>query len=66
MTDVKSMAIVPMHEWKMPLKYWGMLSFLSGQLGLGRAADTMAWGGYLEVEGTKITARTYILRLLRN
>jgi hypothetical protein len=26
MTDVKSMAIVPMHEWKMPLKYWGMLS----------------------------------------
>jgi len=25
MTDVKSMAIVPMHEWKMPLKYWGML-----------------------------------------
>jgi len=55
-----------MHEWKMPLKYWGMLSFLSGQLGLVRAADTMAWGGYLEVEGTKITARTYILRLRRN
>jgi hypothetical protein len=25
MTDVKSIAIVPMHEWKMPLKYWGML-----------------------------------------
>ena len=22
MTDLKSMAIVPMHEWKVPLKYW--------------------------------------------
>ena len=26
MTDVKSIAIVPMHEWKMPPKYWGVLS----------------------------------------
>jgi len=25
MTDVKSMTIVPMHEWKMPPKYWSML-----------------------------------------
>jgi len=30
-----------MYEWKMPLKYWGMLLYLSGPLGLGRAADTM-------------------------
>ncbi len=47
MKDVKSMAIVPMHEWKMPLKYRGMLPSLSGPLGLGRAADTMVGGGYL-------------------
>jgi hypothetical protein len=26
MTDVKNMAIVPMHEWKIPLKYWAMIS----------------------------------------
>ena len=31
---VKSMGIVPMHEWKVPLKYRGTLSFLSGSLGL--------------------------------
>ena len=41
---VKSMGIIPMHEWKMPLKYWGTLSFPSGSLGLGQAADTMVWG----------------------
>jgi len=34
-----------MYEWKMPLKYWGMLSSLSGPLGLGQAADTMVGGG---------------------
>ena len=45
MTDLKSMAIVPMHEWKVPLKYRAMLLFRSGQLGLGGAADTMVWGG---------------------
>ena len=46
---VKSMgiAIVPMHEWKVPLKYWGMLAYPSGPLGLGQEADTMVWGGYL-------------------
>jgi len=33
-----------MYEWNMPLKYWGMLSSLSGPLGLGRAADTMVGG----------------------
>ena len=38
---VKSMGIVPMHEWKV---YLGTLSFPSGSLGLGQAADTMVWG----------------------
>jgi hypothetical protein len=41
---VKSMGIVPMHEWKVPLKYWGTLSFPSGSLGLGQAADIMVLG----------------------
>ncbi len=55
MTDLKSMAIVPMHEWKVPLKYRAMLLFPSGPLGLGEAADTMVWGGgTYEVAGTKI------------
>jgi hypothetical protein len=45
MMDVKSMGILPMHEGKTPLKYWGMLPSLSGPLGLGRAADTMVGGG---------------------
>ena len=55
MTDLKSMAIVPMHEWKVPLKYRAMLLFPSGPLGLGGAADTMVWGGgTYEVAGTKI------------
>ena len=52
MKDVKSMGIVPMHEGKMPLKYWGMLLSLSGPLGLGRAVDTMAGRGTLQKEGT--------------
>jgi hypothetical protein len=39
------MGNVSMHEWKMPLKYWGMVLTLSGPLGLGRAADTMVGGG---------------------
>ena len=30
----KSMGIVPMHEWKVPLKYQGMLPFPSGPVGL--------------------------------
>ena len=42
---VKSMRIVPMHEWKVPLNYLGMLPFPSGPLGLGQGADTMVWGG---------------------
>ena len=36
-----SMRTVPMHQWKVPLMYWGMLSVPSGLLGLGLAADTM-------------------------
>ena len=44
---VKSMGIVPMHEWKMPLMYRDMLTFPSGPLGLRQAADTMVWGWYL-------------------
>ncbi len=41
---VKSMGIAPMHEWKVPLKYWGTLPFPSGLLGLEQVADTMVWG----------------------
>jgi len=53
MKDVKSLGILPMHEGKTPLKYWGVLPSLSGPLGLGRAADTMVggvpykWGGHV-------------------
>jgi len=55
------MGIVPMHEWKVPLKYWGTLPFPSGPLGLGQAADTMVWGGgYLRNGGNKnLRAHTY-------
>jgi hypothetical protein len=42
---VKSMGIVPMHEWKVPLKYRGMHPFPSRPLGPGQAVDTMVWGG---------------------
>jgi hypothetical protein len=40
-----------MHEWKMPLKYWGMVPTQSGPLGLGRVAYTMVEGGYLTNRG---------------
>ena len=57
---VKSMGIIPMHEWKVPLKYRGMLTFPSGPLGLGQVADTMVWGGYLQNGGNKnLRAHTY-------
>ena len=58
---VKSMGIVPMHEWKVPLKYRGTLPFPSGPLGLGQAAGTMVWeGGYLRNGGNKnLRAHTY-------
>ena len=42
------MRIVPMHQWKVPLKYRVMLLFPSGPLGLGGGADTY------EVARTKI------------
>jgi hypothetical protein len=48
-----------MYEWKMPLKYWGMLSSPSGPLGLGQAADTMIWGGYLQSGGNKNYEHTH-------
>ena len=50
---VKSMGIVPMHEWKVPLKYRGMLPFPCGPLGLRQAADTWGGGTY-EMAGIKI------------
>jgi len=56
----KSMDIVPMHEWKVPLKYWGTFPFPSGSMGLGQVADTMVWGGYLQSGGNKnLRAHTY-------
>ena len=40
--DMKCMGIVPMHEWKVSLTYWGMLSSPCGPLGrLGQVVDTM-------------------------
>jgi hypothetical protein len=48
------MGIVPMHEWKLPLKYLGMLPIPSGSLGLGQVADTMVWGRVHEMVGIKI------------
>ena len=52
--------IVPMHQWKVHLKYRAMLLFPSGLLGLGGAADTMVWGGYLQGGGNKnLRAHTY-------
>jgi len=55
-----------MYEWKMHLKYWGMLPSLSGPLGLGRVADTMVWGGLPAKWREQKTTSTYILRLHRN
>jgi hypothetical protein len=58
---VKSMDIVPMHEWKVPLKYWGMLAFPRGPSGLGQVVDTMVWGGggTCEMAGIKIYEHTH-------
>jgi len=56
-----------MYEWKMSLKYWDMLSSLSGPLGLGGAADTMVClGGVPAKWREQKTTRTYIVRLCRN
>jgi hypothetical protein len=57
MTDLKSMAIVPMHEWKVPLKYRAMLLFPSGPLGLGGAADTKVWGAPLPKNAGTVISR---------
>jgi hypothetical protein len=43
--DIKSMGIVLMLKWKMPLKYWGMLPSQRERLGLWQAADIMVRGG---------------------
>jgi hypothetical protein len=39
------MRIVPLHQWKVPLKYRAMLLFPSGPLGLGGAADIVRYPG---------------------
>jgi hypothetical protein len=61
-----SMRIVPMHHWKVPLKYRTMLLFPSGPLGLGGAADTMVWEGVPTKWREQKSTSTYILKLRRN
>jgi hypothetical protein len=60
------MRIVPMHQWKVPLKYRAMLLFPSGPLELGGAADTMVWGGVPTKWREQKSTSTYILNLRRN
>ncbi len=48
-----------MHDWKVPLKYWGMLQFPSGPLGLGQAVDTMGGGVTYKMAGAKIYKHTH-------
>ena len=60
------MRIVPMHQWKVPLKYRAMLLFPSGPLGLGGAADTMVWGGGPTKWREQKSTSTHILKLRRN
>jgi len=49
------MGIVPMHEWRVPLKYRGMLSFPSGSLGLGTSGGNHGLGeGAYKMAGIKI------------
>ncbi len=68
MTDLKSMDIVPMHEWKVPLKYRAMLLFPSGPLGVGARGS----GGHHGLGGVPTKWReqkstiTHILKLRRN
>ncbi len=61
-----SMGIVPMHQWKVPLKYQATLLFPSGPLGLGGAADTMVGGGVPTKWREQKSTSTYILKLRRN
>ena len=58
---VKSMGIVPMHEWKVPLKNWGMLPFPSGHGARMSGGHHGAGRGYLHMEGTKNLRRNWIL-----
>jgi hypothetical protein len=61
------MRIVPIHQWKVPLKYRAMLLFPSGPLGLGGAVDTMVWGGGVPTKWREQKSMsTYILKLRRN
>jgi hypothetical protein len=49
------MGIVPMHNWKMPLKYWRMLPSQSRPLGLPQSGGHHGQGGgTYELEGKKI------------
>jgi hypothetical protein len=57
--DIKSMGIVLMLKWKMPVKYWGMLPSRRGRLGLRQAADIMVRGGK-KMSGTKILGRNLV------
>ncbi len=51
----KSMGIVPMHEWRVPLKYRGTLPFPSGSLGLGTSGRNHGLGeGAYKMAGIKI------------
>ena len=60
------MRIVPIHQWKVPLKYRAMLLFPSVPLGLGGAADTMVWMGVPTKWREQKSMSTYILKLCRN
>ena len=58
------MGIVPMHEWKMSLKYWGMIPSLSGPLGLRQSGGHHDQGGVpMKMAGNKSNLGIqYILR----
>ncbi len=51
---VKSMGIVPMHEWKVPLKYWGTLLFPSGSGARTSGGHHCLGAGTYEMVGIKI------------
>ncbi len=49
------MGIVPMHNWKMPLKYWGVFPSQSWPLRLPESgAHHGQGGGNLQIGGKKI------------
>ena len=51
--EVESMGFVPMHPWKMRLKYWGMLPSQSGPLGLRQSRGYHGCGGLYKNGGNK-------------